>query len=48
MIERSQVRVPAGTAVAFSSLGSAFYADSYSGGMLQIKPCTLRMWLSVK
>ena len=29
VVERSWVRVPAGTAGEFSSLGSTFYADSY-------------------
>ena len=31
MIERSQVRVPAGAAGEFSSPGSTFCADSYIG-----------------
>ena len=31
MIERSRVRIPAGTAGEFSSPGSTFYADSYFG-----------------
>ena len=31
MIERSRVRIPAGTAGEFSSPGSTFCADSYSG-----------------
>ena len=31
MIERSQVRIPAGSAGEFSSPGSAFCADSYFG-----------------
>ena len=31
MIERSRVRIPAGAAGEFSSLGSTFCADSYFG-----------------
>ena len=31
MIERSRVRIPAGTAGEFSSAGSTFCADSYFG-----------------
>ena len=31
MIERSRVRIPAGTAGEFSSPGSTFCADSYFG-----------------
>ena len=46
MIERSQVRIPAGTAGEFVSLGSTFCADSYfgirstPGGRLQLNTHT--------